>query len=48
MIPSDALFAKKKPENDLLHIKPEQLIKKDILLITNRLCEILFSKTVRA
>ena len=28
MIPSDALFAKKKPENDLLHIKPEQLIKK--------------------
>ena len=46
--PSDTLFAKKKPENILLHIKSEQLIKKDILLITNRLYEILLQKTVRA
>ena len=46
--PSDTLFAKKKPENILLHIKSEQLIKKYILLITNRLYEILLQKTVRA
>ena len=32
----------------LLHIKSEQLIKKYILLITNRLYEILLQKTVRA